>query len=61
MEEKLKELEKKLQELTLFVQSLEQRVADLENGEFGSGIYLEGCNEADKAYIKPSTDKKEGE
>ena len=61
MEAKIKELEIKLQEMTLFVQSLEQRVADLENGEFGSGIYLEGCSEADKDYIKPSIDKKEGE
>jgi len=61
MEEKIKELEKKIQELILFVQSLETRVADLENGEFGTGVYLEGCNEADIEYIKPNGNKKEGE
>jgi len=60
MEDKIKELEKKIQELTLFTQSLEARIADLENGEFGTGVYLEGCNEADKFYIKPEN-KKEGE
>lgn len=62
MEDKIKQLEKKVQELMLFTQSLEQRVADLENGEFGTGIYLEGCNDADKDYIKPLMEsKKEGE
>ena len=61
MEEKLKEFEDKIQKLVLFTQSLEQRIADLENGEFGTGIYLEGCNDADKDYIKPKEDKKEGE
>lgn len=59
MDEIIKELEKKIQELTLFVQSLESRISDLENGEFGAGVYLEGCNDEDKNYIIP--DKKEGE
>ena len=60
MEDKIKELEKKIQELTLFTQSLEARIADLENGEFGTGLYLDGCSEADADYIKPEN-KKEGE
>lgn len=60
MEDKIKELEKKIQELTLFTQSLEARIADLENGEFGTGVYLDGCSEADADYIKPEN-KKEGE
>lgn len=49
-------------ELILKVQQLEQRVADLENGEFGTGIYLDGCTEADAEYIinKSETEKKEG-
>ena len=58
MEDKIKELEKKIQELTLFTQSLEARIADLENGEFGVGVYLDGCSEADKDYIKPENKKK---
>lgn len=51
-----------LNELILKVQQLEQRVADLENGEFGTGIYLDGCTEADAEYIikKSETEKKEG-
>lgn len=63
----MSDIEKKiLNELILRVQQLEQRVADLENGEFGTGIYLDGCTEADADYIsgKNNTDKenrKEGD
>lgn len=58
----MEELKKEITELKLIIQQLEQRVADLENGEFGSGVYLEGCNDADKEYIKPIIEgKKEGE
>ena len=35
----MSDFEKKLNELMLRVQQLEQRVADVENGEFGTGIY----------------------
>lgn len=54
-------LEQKLAELTLKVQELEQRIVDLENGEFGTGVYLEGCTEADAEYISGKPMKKEGE
>ena len=59
-------IEKKMNELILKVQQLEQRVADLENGEFGTGIYLDGCTKADAEYISGKYDnikeiKKEGE
>ena len=47
----LEELNKKLNELTLIVQTLEERIKDLEDGNFGTGIYLEGCAEADAEYI----------
>lgn len=63
----MSDIEKKiLNELILRVQQLEQRVADLENGEFGTGIYLDGCTEADANYIsrKDNTNKenrKEGD
>ena len=54
-------LEQKLAELTLKVQELEQRIVDLENGEFGTGVYLEGCTEADAGYISGKPMKKDGE
>ena len=62
----MSDIEKKMNELILKVQQLEQRVADLENGEFGTGIYLDGCTRADAEYISGKYDnikeiKKEGE
>ena len=62
----MSDIEKKMNELILKVQQLEQRVADLEKGEFGTGIYLDGCTEADAEYISGKYDnikeiKKEGE
>lgn len=55
------DVEIKLTELTLKIQELEQRVTDLENGEFGTGIYLDGCTEADAEYISGKPYKKDGE
>jgi hypothetical protein len=60
MEEQIAKLEQLVRELTLKLQQVEQRVSDLENGEFGTGIYLEGCSEGDVKYILNS-DKKVGE
>ena len=62
----MSDIEKKMNELILKVQQLEQRDADLENGEFGTGIYLDGCTKADAEYISGKYDnikeiKKEGE
>ena len=58
--EDLNALKKQISELVLSVQTLEQRVSDLENGCFGTGVYLDGCNESVVEFIKPSQDKKEG-
>ena len=58
--EHLNALKKQISELVLSVQTLEQRVADLENGSVGTGVYLDGCNESDAEFIRPSQDKKEG-
>lgn len=58
--ERLDKLEKLIQELTLKVQTLESDLENLKNGEFGTGVYLEGCNEEDAAYIKPNYNKKDG-
>ncbi len=55
------DVEKKLTELTLKIQELEQRITDLENGEFGTGVYLDGCTEADAEYISGKPYKKDGE
>ena len=57
----MEDLSKKLAELTLKMQELEQRIVDLENGEFGTGVYLEGCTEADAEYISGKPIKKDGE
>lgn len=58
--EDLNALKKQISELVLSVQTLEQRVVDLENGSFGTGVYLDGCNESDAEFIRPNQDKKEG-
>ena len=52
---------KQFNELILKLQELEKRVTDLENGEFGTGVYLDGCTEADAEYISGKPIKKEGE
>lgn len=57
----LEELNKKVNELTLVIQTLEEKVKDLEDGNFGTGIYLEGCAEADAEYISTKPEKKVGE
>ena len=60
MEEKINLLEQNIRELTLQIQQLEDRLSTLENGEFGTGIYLDGCSEGDKKYIAEIS-KKVGE
>lgn len=56
MEEKIKELETKLVELNLTIQSLQDRVQKLEDSEVSTGVYLDGVPEYAKDYIN-----KEGE
>lgn len=62
MKENLEKLEKKVNELELHIQKLESRFEELKSGNYGTGIYLDGCSEADIEYItgKP-LDKKAGE
>ena len=60
MEEKIASLEQTIRELNLKIQQLEDRLSTLENGEFGTGIYLDGCSEGDKKYITEIS-KKVGE
>ena len=48
----MEEFKKQILELKLLVQQLEERIARLENGEFETGVYLEGCTETDAEYIK---------
>lgn len=60
MEEKIAALEQTIRELNLKLQQLEDRISSLENGEFGTGIYLDGCSEGDKKYIAEIS-KKVGE
>lgn len=56
-----KDLQKVIQELTLKIQLLEQRLTSLEQGNFGTGIYLDGCTEQDQEYIAGGKLKKAGE
>lgn len=56
-----KEIEQKLNELLLQIQQLEKRVETLEKGEFGTGIYLDGCTEASIEYITGKPIKEAGE
>lgn len=54
------ELKKEITLLKLQIQQLEQRVKDLEDGNFGTGIYFDGCSESDVEYIT-GKNKKAGE
>lgn len=56
---KPEELERIINELKLQIQQLEERVKDLEDGSFGTGVYLEGCSESTIDYLSKK-DKKEG-
>lgn len=56
-----KDLQKVIQELTLKIQLLEQRLTNLEQGSFGTGIYLDGCSEQTQDYISGGKFKKAGE
>lgn len=60
MAEDVIKLEQIIKELTLKIQMLEQRIVDLEEGNFGTGIYLDGCSESDAEFISGKT-KKVGE
>lgn len=51
----------RLTELLLKIQLLETRVEKLEKGEFGTGVYLDGCTEADAEYISGKQQQKDGE
>lgn len=57
----IEELLKLVKELNLKIQTLEERITNLENGEFGTGVYLSGCTEADAEYIAAKAVKKVGE
>lgn len=46
-----------LNETKIELQLLEQRVKDLEDGSFGTGIYLDGCSESVVEYINTKTEK----
>lgn len=53
------DLEQTVRELLLRLQALEDRVEKLEKGDFGTGIYLDGCSEATIEYI--TNKRQEGE
>lgn len=51
MEEKLKDLEEKVNILLARQSELEQEIENLKKQHFGTGLVLEGCNEYNKSYI----------
>lgn len=48
---KLTKLEYEQKALKLEVQTLENRIKDLEEGSMGTGVYFEGCPDYAKDYI----------
>lgn len=51
MEEKIKKLEETIAELKATVSQLAQKVEELENGSFGTGVYLDGVSDYNKDFI----------
>lgn len=58
--EEIKNLKLKIEEQNLKIQQLENEFQKLKDGDFGGGIYLDGCSDADIKYITSKQDKKEG-
>ena len=53
---RFEDMESKLKTLTLQVQTLEDKVKNLEEGSLGTGIYLDGCPEYARDYINRKGD-----
>lgn len=51
------ELLKLINDTKIALQLLEQRVKNLEDGSFGTGIYLDGCSESVVEYLNTKTEK----
>ena len=60
LEQKIMDLENKLNSFILNNQLLEDRIKKLEDGEKNTGVYLEGAPEYVKEYVTKE-EKKEGE
>jgi len=61
VEKFIKDISERVSKIELICQDLGNRVDKLENGEYGTGVYLDGCNEADIEYITDKSVKKEHE
>jgi hypothetical protein len=55
----MEELLERVNKLTLRVQSLEEQVLALQNGEYGSGVYLEGAPTIVQKYVNAQRAKKD--
>lgn len=60
-DKEFEELKARIDRIELICQELGNRVDTLEKGEFGTGVYLEGCTEADAEYIIGKPIEKAGE
>ena len=59
--EAIEEMKARIDRIELICQELGNRVDKLEKGEHGTGVYLDGCTEADAEYIIGKPIEKEGE
>lgn len=60
-DEEFEKLKNRIDHIELICQQLDSRVDKLEKGEYGTGVYLEGCSDADAEYIIGKPIEKEGE
>lgn len=61
LEKEVKEIEARIAKIELLCQDFGKRIDQLEDKGFDTGVYFDGCNEADTEYIIGKPIKKEGE
>ena len=60
-DKEFEELKARVDRIELICQELGNRVDNLEKGEYGTGVYLDGCTQADAEYIVGKPIEKAGE
>lgn len=60
-DKEFEELKARIDRIELICQELGNRVDNLEKGEYGTGVYLDGCTQADAEYIVGKPIEKAGE
>lgn len=57
----MEELKEMINSILLRLQNIEDRITTLEKGEFGTGIYLDGCADEIKSYLNEDNKDKNKE